>query len=483
MQAREGHQEPLIARIREIETINEFHSVLKVIAHSMAAPLFLLFWIADLIYVPQFKWEFLILRLTVAPLCYLISRNLKKIKSIPALELVSTLYTFVLALGINFMIWRINQPGTSYYAGLNLVAIGTLSFIPLSGSKFVLTALFIYGPYYLIELLGATNSLQYKQILINSFFIGSSICICFLIRHFNERIRRKEVELRVQLENELNNRDRIIREKTEEGIALTSLSNQFSPQVIEAIKAGKIDLGTAGQRIKISTIFIDIVNSTERVTRIDKDKVQKVLERFLDDTIKILLAYDITIDKFLGDGLLGFCNAPAPKKDHTERVIRAAIEIREKIKENQDFYEHYWQNKMDIRVGIAKGYATVGFYGSKKYFKNFTAIGPVVNLASRLCASAGTNQILIDFDVYEEMKDLFQLQFVDKRTLKGFHDDVIYTYEVKGFKSCEAVIPKTSDECPRCGSLLNLETNEQGHFEFICRQCAQNQSALALAAA
>ncbi len=477
MKPRAVAPEELINRIRGQETIEEFHNVLRVIANSMAAPLFLLFWMADIIYVPHLKWEFLIVRLLVIPLCMAISMNLPRLNDINKLNIVAPVYTFLLAMGINYMIFRINSPGTGYYAGLNLVAIGTLSFMPLSIRKFILTAFFIYLPYYLIALLQVNDARDTKHVAINTFFIASSICICFLIRHFNEKLRRKEVESRINLENELINRDKIIREKTAEGVLLTSLSNQFSPQVIEAIKNGKIELSTSGQRTQISSIFIDIVNSTERVTRIDKDKIQKVLERFLDDSIKILLAYDITIDKFLGDGLLGFCNAPIPKKDYIERTVRAAIEIREKIKENQDFYEQYWQKPLEIRVGIAKGFATVGFYGSKKYFRSFTAIGPVVNLASRLCTSANTNQILVDFDVFQEVQESFSIQFVDKRTLKGFHDDVIYTYEVIGFKNADLHVRQSANECSQCGSLLSLETNEQGHFVFTCKFCGNTKVA------
>ena len=78
-------QEITSKQLREFEVNEEIKSVLKVIANWMAVPLFLVFWAADLVYVPQLKWPFLLLRLTIIPVCftakYLIEKEQTPLKS------------------------------------------------------------------------------------------------------------------------------------------------------------------------------------------------------------------------------------------------------------------------------------------------------------------------------------------------------------------------------------------------------------------
>jgi class 3 adenylate cyclase len=469
---RDSEKMESITESREREAASEMRSILHVIANWMAMPLFLIFWVADAIYVPTLKWQFLMIRLLILPLCLIVTQLSKKISDPRKLRHLAVAYSVSIAFGINLMIALIGDPTTSYYAGLFLVLIGGASFIPFSKREFVAVVSGIYGPYFIIVLLQATAAPQFKAILINGFFIFSSIGICFLVRFFNEGIRMKDLESRRMLKEEVKNREEIIEKKTEEAVNMAGLSRQFSPQVVESIKSGKLKLESSGSRSEICAVFIDIVNSTDRVVRIDKEKVEKVLTRFLDDVIKILLKYDLTIDKFLGDGILAFCNAPLPRVDFVQRVLKATLEIREKLKQDQGFYEKHWLRPLEIRAGIAKGYSNVGFYGSKKYYQSYTAIGPVMNLAARLCASADPNQILIDWDVQTLVESDFNTKFLNKRSFKGFESDVIHVYEVMEERN-QSQIAVGMTECPTCNSILSLEVDTKGHFVFMCKSCCE----------
>jgi len=451
--------------------IEEIRSILRVTAHWMAIPLFSLFWIADILYAPELKWHFLGIRILIIPICFAVTFFSRRAKAFPTIQRIASIYAIALAFGINVMIGLLPQSGTVYYAGLNLIAFGSLSFIPFTKMAYILTTLGIYGPYYGIVLTKNSSAADYKELLINSFFISSSICICSLIRYFQENVRRQEIKSRFNLNNEILNRDEVIRSKTAEAVRLNSLYSQFSPQVVETIRSGKLKLETGGQRAQVCAIFIDIVNSTERVVRIDKNKVEKVISKFLDDTIRILLKYDLTIDKFLGDGILAFCNAPITRPDYVHRVANASLEIRAKIQADQDFYERYWQAPLEIRMGIAKGYVNVGFYGSQKYYRSYTAIGPVINLASRLCSSAEVGQIVVDFDIFEEISNNFKLTFVGKKILKGFDKDLIHAYELVSSNNDNSTRLPGASECPTCGGILALETNDKNQFILMCKSC------------
>ncbi len=460
-------------KLRNQEMLDEIRSVLNVISSWMAMPLFFLFWIVDIISYPDLKWPFLFIRCLIIPVSLISTRLANKVNEAPRVQKIALFYLLCMGAGINLMIFMINDPGTAYYAGLNLIAIGGLFFIPFSKKYFFLTTVGIYFPYYLItgyQLIG--NPKSWTQWLSNSFFVLSSIIICYLIRIFNETLRIREVNSRMQLKSELDSREEIIRVQTDEAVRLRNLSTQFSPQIVESIRSGNLKLESTGQRAEICAIFIDIVNSTERVTRIDKDKVDRVLTKFLEDSIKILLKYDITIDKFLGDGILAFCNAPFKRIDYASRVIKAALEIRERVQLDDEFYEKNWDGPLTLRMGIARGFVNVGFYGSKKYYQSYTAIGPVVNLASRLCSSAEPGQIVMENDVYEMVVNEFNTEFLGKRILKGFERDIVHVYRIISSKDMSEKSGANISECPTCGGILSLETNVQGQFVFMCRACS-----------
>lgn len=461
--------EPYMTDTNYADRVSEVQSMIGITAHWMAIPLFLLFWLADLVYVPNLKWEFLGIRLLVIPICFIVNYLAKKTNNLNQLLNLCIFYSISLASGINAMIFLIQQPGTPYYAGLNLVALGCLSFLPFTNLKFIFSTFGIFGPYLAISIYYSKKMEDYWSLLINGFFIFASICICFLIRHFQENLRKKEMKAKYLLELELSHREEVIQLKTQEALNFQSLSNQFSPQIVEAIQSGKITIEGHPSKANLCAIFIDIVGSTEKVTHISAEQVAKVISEFLDICIKILLKYDLTIDKFLGDGIMAFCNAPLTRSNYVERVIHAAIEIQNYFKENQSQFMQYWNSPLQLRIGISEGNALVGFYGHDRYFKTYTALGPVINKASRLCGAADSNEILLDENVIKHNTGLFLVKSIGQRTLKGFQTEEVFA--LVGLISNQKNITRGLNECPECHQILSLEVNNLGHFVFVCRSC------------
>lgn len=334
-----------------------------------------------------------------------------------------------------------------FYAGLNLVALGGLSFIPFSMRFFLGTALAIYLPYYLVVLFRLQDTVTLRSILLNSFFIAGSITICFLIRFFHEQLRLRELNSRLALKAEVSNRDNIIRSKTEEAVRLNTLSTQ------------------------ICAIFVDIVGSTERVVHLDQAKVDLVLGRFMDTVVTIFLKYDITIDKFQGDGILAFANDPIKYGDYIQRTCLAALEVRTALAQDHEFYFMNWKKEMQIRIGVSAGYANVGFYGNKKFFRSYTAIGAPLPFASRLTNLAEPNQILVDSDIAQHLlRDAFEIRNIGERIIKGFEGHQHYVFELLHAPANK--MDTNTKHCPHCAdSVLFLDTNLQGLFVMKCRLC------------
>lgn len=462
------------SQMREFEVLDEIKSVLHVVANWMTIPLFMVFWVADNIYVPEQKWTFLVLRLGCIPVCYFVTKSIKKIHSAQNAQLVACIYCFLIALPINIMIFLIPDPATGYYAGLNMVAVGGLSFIPFSPFFFTMTTVGIYLPYYIFTLYNSKSTQDYTGLAINSFFVIGSLVICFLIRYFNETLRVREIKSRLALKAEIMNRDSIIKSKTEEAVRLNSLSNQFSPQVVRAIREGKVDIEKGVHRAQICAIFVDIVGSTERVVRLDPAKLDLVLARFMDTVVSTFLKHDLTIDKFQGDGILAFSNDPIKHIDFVQRTCLAALEVRTLIQEDREFYLLNWKKEMQTCIGISAGYANVGFYGNKKFFRSYTAIGAPLPMASRLTNLAEPDQILVDSDIaISLMAEGYTINRIGERVIKGFEADQHIIFELQGAPNKDQTAKKSlTTHCTLCAdSLLYLENNAQGLFVMKCLKC------------
>ena len=104
-------------------------------------------------------------------------------------------------------------------------------------------------------------------------------------------------------------------------------------------------------------------------------------------------AYEGTLERFTGDGIMVFFNDPIPCDDAAERAVRMALEIRDAVSE---LAARWLRNGHDLAlgIGIAQGFATLGRIGFEGRF-DYAAIGSVTNLAARLCSDAGPWQVLV----------------------------------------------------------------------------------------
>lgn len=455
---------------RQEEKFSEFRISIITSAEKLIGPLFPVFWIADIIYAPDKIMEFLPIRLSVTAYCFFIANLSRKATTLKQQERLAILLLLYPALVITYLIFQTGGISSGYYAGLNLIAAGGIYFFPWTPTSSVAAIAAVYAPFVFLAPFSDSEWTEKKVFFVNVFFMAGNIVVALVIRSIYEALKKEEILTKINLKHEIQDRNTIIAEKTNEAVRISTLTKQFSPQVVHEISKGNLDLFKSHKRIKICAMFIDIVNSTDRVNRIDKDDLDKVITTFMEDTMKVLLKYDITIDKFLGDGVLAFSNAPLERPDYIERVLNAAIEIRERITINRDQYIQYWLNELEIRIGISVGYGNVGFYGSDEYFKSYTAIGRVVNMASRLCSSAEPNQILIDNDTCKSLDiTKWQINDVGYRKLKGFEQDIIKVFQIN--KASTSSINHDIPICINGHGILHLDTNEKGIYELKCRTC------------
>ncbi len=136
------------------------------------------------------------------------------------------------------------------------------------------------------------------------------------------------------------------------------------------------------------------------------------------------------MDKFLGDAVMAWFNAPLPQADHTLRAVRAALGLKSAVEKLHA--ELPPEAHLSFGVGIHYGEAVLGWIGTEKRLE-YTAIGDSVNTAKRIQENAARNQILITKEAYERVKDQVEANACAPLKVKG-KSEAVDVYEVVGLK-------------------------------------------------
>ncbi len=146
-------------------------------------------------------------------------------------------------------------------------------------------------------------------------------------------------------------------------IAQQSLfARMVSPAVIAQLDPNS--LRTGGQRSEITTMFADLRGFTSYSEQVEPEELVNVLNRYLALAADAILSEGGTIDKFLGDAVMAWFNAPLPQPDHTLRAVRAALAMREAVNQLHQGDERL--EKLTFGVGIHVGEAVLGLVGTEK---------------------------------------------------------------------------------------------------------------------
>ncbi len=165
---------------------------------------------------------------------------------------------------------------------------------------------------------------------------------------------------------------------------LKSAFRQYlSPAVIDSLIENPQLLQLGGERREITAFFSDIEGFTTISEGLNPEQLTQFLNTYLSAMSDIILAHGGTIDKYEGDAIIAFWNAPTYQSDHAKRAVDAAFECQQKLGQMQEQLTAITGRPVKQRIGLNTGIATVGNFGSNKRF-DYTMMGDTVNLASRL---------------------------------------------------------------------------------------------------
>jgi adenylate cyclase len=216
---------------------------------------------------------------------------------------------------------------------------------------------------------------------------------------------------------------------------MSRLKRFFSPPLADAILAGGAADPLRPHRREISVVFLDLRGFTAFAEISEPEEVSEVLGAYHNEVGRIIQTHEGTLERFTGDGMMIFFNDPVPVQNPEERAVRMAEAMRARVRG----LAAEWRRRgydLDLSMGIAKGYATIGAIGFEGR-QDYAAIGSVTNLAFRLCTEAAGDQILISQGIHAAVADLVNVKEVGPLQLKGFRRPVP-AYEIVDLKQPSA---------------------------------------------
>ncbi len=196
-----------------------------------------------------------------------------------------------------------------------------------------------------------------------------------------ERFSLESVRHRPTFLSELNDFSQALKRMS---IGLSAFARYMPLDVVRPLVEGSIEPKPGGELCEVTVLFADLPGFTELTERLGPG-VEPHLTRFLTIAVTAIHAEGGTVDKFIGDAVMAIWNAPGKQVDHAARACRAAIAIRAAMHEEPPVSGD--ENAVRVRIGINSGTALIGNIGSAERL-SYTAIGDMVNLASRLVGVA-----------------------------------------------------------------------------------------------
>lgn len=220
-----------------------------------------------------------------------------------------------------------------------------------------------------------------------------------------------------------------------------------SPAVVEQISDRTEVLRLGGQKRPLSVLFSDLAGFTDLSESMDAEDLITLLNDYLSEMTDLVLQEGGTLDKYIGDAIMAFWNAPQDQEDHADRALRCAVLMQRKMHELNERWSAENENAetLTVRIGVNTGVVVVGNVGGKNRF-DYSAIGDAVNLAARLepaNKTYGTLTMASEYTLRKAVASNYQLRELDLMTVKG-RTEPVRVYEI--LELADGQLPKEKQE-------------------------------------
>ena len=247
----------------------------------------------------------------------------------------------------------------------------------------------------------------------------------YIVKPFDavELLARVRSMIRIkQMHDELEEWNRTlaskVRAQVEDLQRMSRFKRYLAPQVAEAILESDEDMFFKSHRREITAVFLDLRGFTAFSDSVEPEELMELLRTYHAEMGRLIFAFEGTLERFTGDGIMVFFNDPIPCPDHTKRAACMALDMQARMK---DLRAQWLKagHELDLGVGLVSGYATLGNMGFEGRM-DYGALGNVINLASRLSDAAGGGQILTNQRTLSRLEGVVEAERVDELNLKGF---------------------------------------------------------------
>jgi adenylate cyclase len=272
------------------------------------------------------------------------------------------------------------------------------------------------------------------------------------LKELHDTVQQQTVKLKEQTE-QLSSWNRLLEERVAQQLVeierISRLQRFLAPQVAQMIASSDSSESLlASHRREVTVVMCDLRGFTSFTEITEPEEVMAVLSEYHESLGELIFQYEGTLERFAGDGILIVFNDPIPCADHTERAVRLAVAMRERAK---DLYAQ-WKGRghdLGFGIGIALGFATLGQVGFARR-REYTVIGSVVNLASRMCDEAKAGQIVVAQRVLTAVEQWVDAKPLGEMNLKGFKKPMA-AYDILSWRGQPEPTPAKSAK-PKKGS-------------------------------
>ncbi|MDO8804105.1 MAG: adenylate/guanylate cyclase domain-containing protein [Elusimicrobiota bacterium] len=199
----------------------------------------------------------------------------------------------------------------------------------------------------------------------------------------------------------------------------STFGQYLSPKVVELITKDPSKLSLGGEKRDMTAFFLDLAGFTTMSEKLSPEELTAMLVEYLSAFTDVILKYDGTVDKYIGDCVVAFWNAPLDQADHRKLGVLAAIDC-QKAMTRLNVSLTQFTIKPKCRVGVNSGPMVVGNMGSRSRL-SYTVMGDSVNMASRM---EGANKyfhskIMTSEATFGDLKDLFDYRYLGSIRVVG----------------------------------------------------------------
>lgn len=214
--------------------------------------------------------------------------------------------------------------------------------------------------------------------------------------------------------------DRTIRRE----VAIRADLGRYLPgELVDRVVKREQDMALGGVRRPISVLFADVVGFTPLTERLPPEDTVTMLNELFTILTEIVFRHGGTVDKFMGDSLMAMWGAPEARDDHAVGAVACAEDMLRFLETGAATWRQRFGVDVRLAIGVNSGECVVGNIGSSSRME-YTAIGDVVNVASRLETMARPGQILISQATRDAIASAFDVQDLGAQPLAGRREPV-----------------------------------------------------------